>query len=48
MLALILAAPFILLVLVGFFAPIVRGLKTRQERDQQVEQELSDWRRGLH
>ena len=37
MLAVVLAAPFLLLILVGIWVPIVRNLKSRQERDQQVQ-----------
>jgi hypothetical protein len=50
-LALILAAPFLLIVSVGIFASMRRIVRTAQQREQEFQQRHADVRRrirGLH
>lgn len=49
--ALIIAAPFVLVVCVGVFFSMRRALRTAQQREQEFEQRHADVRRrirGLH
>lgn len=48
-LALVLAAPFLLLVLIGIFASIQRGIRQAKEIEQ-LRKERAEWNRaeGLH
>lgn len=47
MLALVLAAPFLLIIVIGIAVPLVRNLKTLQQRDQDFERELAEKRRRI-